>query len=624
MDGGWTSALITIWIATLLGGSGPIGRQPEPATDITIFARQYGYEPHRIVVDAGEVVRFRLVSRDTVHGWYLEGHDVDARVFPGRLSFDVRRPSEGDTFETVDEVVIRFDRPGRYHYRCSVTCGTLHPFMQGELVVRPNFPVAAGAAGVLLIGLGVVAWMVQPARAAPRPTRRLDLLAVLPRLRWLVTRRWFPFVIVFPALLVLAFFIAAGLFGSPVGNRNITVTTIWILWWFALIVVLVPIGGRVWCLACPVPFLGEWLSRRRLIGVARGTKRRRWPRRLQNLWTQNVLFVAICSVSTMLITRPVVTAVVLAALVLGAVVVHLIFERRTFCRYVCPLNGWMGLYAMASATEVRAVDPHVCGACRTRACVTGTDRAWPCPWLLSPFRLDRNTDCGVCLECVKACPDGNVTLRLRPFCSDRTVRGLDEAWIACIMIALAIAYSVTLLGPWPSVRDWANVTESGAWGGFAVHTAAVWSGAFVLVPALWLLASWLSTARANGGRVGTREVFVRSSFMLVPLGLMAWIGFSLPLMLLNHTHVTASFSDPLGTGWNLFGTAAGRWRPLLPAAIPYMQIPVLLAGLAAALWSGGHVMRELYGPGRDAVRALLPHAAACMAITLVLLRLYAG
>jgi plastocyanin/ferredoxin len=627
------AVLVSIWMA--LAGSlvaiVPAGHTSDPPRTITVLARQYGYEPHRIVANVGDTVRLRLVSRDTVHGFYLEGYDLDAWIFPGRLAFELRRPSRGNQVEMVEEVLVRFDRPGKFRYRCSVVCGSMHPFMQGELVVRPNVPFAAGAAGVALIALALIASMFVPVRAAAPRRRRLDLLALAPRLRWLVTRRWFQFALVFPILLVFVFFVVAALFGSPIGSRNISVTIVWILWWFLLITVMVPFGGRVWCVACPIPACGEWLARRSLIDVVRRAaaggkpvRQRRWPAKLQGIWIQNVLFLAMCSVSAILVTRPAATAGVLAALMLGALVVHLVFDRRTFCRYVCPLNGWLSLYAMTAVTEVRARDPDVCRTCRQRSCVRGTESAWPCPWLTVPFRLDRNNYCGLCMECVKACPNANLTVRLRPFCSDRTVRGLDEAWMAFIMIALAISYAVTLLGPWPTVRDWANVTEVGNWSGFAIHTAAVWFTALVLVPAIWYLASWLSAKWANGSGSEARQVFVRSAFMLVPLGLMAWVAFSLPLIMVNYTHVTSSLSDPLGVGWNLFGTAGQHWTPFFPEVIPYLQVPLLLAGLATALSSGAAAAKALCGAGSRAMRSLLPHAAVCIGITLVLLRLYAG
>ena len=67
--------------------------------------------------------------------------------------------------------------------------------------------------------------------------------------------------------MILFLFLLAGFWGSPIGNRNIIVTIVWIFWWFMLITFLVPLGGRVWCMMCPLPSLGEWLSRGKLIGA---------------------------------------------------------------------------------------------------------------------------------------------------------------------------------------------------------------------------------------------------------------------------------------------------------------------------------------------------------------------
>ncbi len=604
--------------------------------EVRILARQYSYEPHRIVVDAGDVIRLTLASQDVVHGLYLEGHDLEAEVLPGRLSFRVRRPSAHEELREVEEVVFRAGRPGKYRYRCSISCGTLHPFMQGELVVRPNTPFRAGAAAAVGAAFAAFALMLSRRRdgSAPPAPKRVDLFRRFPRLRWLVTRRWFPFALIVPNLIVLFFFLFAGLFGSPIGNRNIIVTIVWIFWWFVLITALVPIGGRSWCLMCPVPALGEWLARRRLVGVRPEAERsaslvtgglnRRWPRRLRNLWLPSVLFLAMCSFSTILVTRPGLTAVVLGAMVLAALAVHAVYQRRTFCRYLCPLNAWMSLYSMTAMTEVRARDPALCKTCR-HACATGTDDAWRCPWLVkNPSLLRRNNYCGLCMECVKACPNRNLTLRARPFCSDLEVKGYDEAWMALIMIALVVAYSVTLLGPWGTVKLWTNVTESGAWGGFALYTAVVWLAALVVLPGLWYLAARLGRRLGGSPEVSTRTLFVRYSYLLVPLGLVAWAAFSFPLIMVNYTHITGSLSDPLGWGWDLFGTANQHWSPLYPEWISHLQIPLLVLGLWIALRRGAAVARGLYPGAAAAARSLIPHGVLCTAFTLGLLRLYAG
>jgi hypothetical protein len=99
---------------------------------------------------------------------------------------------------------------------------------------------------------------VFPAVTAPRPAPppgtgkhtgwRVDLLKLIPPLKWLVRQRWFQFAVILPNLLLFLLFLSAGLFGSPVGNRNIIIVFVWILWWFLLISVMVPLASRVWCL----------------------------------------------------------------------------------------------------------------------------------------------------------------------------------------------------------------------------------------------------------------------------------------------------------------------------------------------------------------------------------------
>lgn len=112
-----------------------------------IKARQYAYDPPRITVNKGDEVHIRLASLDVVHGFFLEGYDIDAQIEPGVRKFKFRHPSQTREFTEVDEIVFTAARAGKFRYRCSHTCGTLHPFMQGELIVRPNYPFLAGAGG---------------------------------------------------------------------------------------------------------------------------------------------------------------------------------------------------------------------------------------------------------------------------------------------------------------------------------------------------------------------------------------------------------------------------------------------------------------------------------------------
>jgi heme/copper-type cytochrome/quinol oxidase subunit 2 len=108
---------------------------------LTLDLSQYAFSPGRVQVNAGDTVILTLKADDVVHGFYLDGYGIKQRVEPG-----------------IDQQInFVADRRGKFRYRCSVTCGPLHPFMIGELVVGPNLFVwrAIGVTLVAFTGLFV-------------------------------------------------------------------------------------------------------------------------------------------------------------------------------------------------------------------------------------------------------------------------------------------------------------------------------------------------------------------------------------------------------------------------------------------------------------------------------------
>ncbi len=157
-------AVSAVFLASLLLATGP----PRPVDRIiTVDAERYAYTPAVIKVNKGDRITLRLRARDVTHGFYLEGYDLDAKARPETPTFWVRRPSTGEEFRSVGEVKITADREGKFRYRCSTTCGSMHPFMQGELIVRPNrlFPLSILAA----VGVAVTSLISFARGAAPSP-----------------------------------------------------------------------------------------------------------------------------------------------------------------------------------------------------------------------------------------------------------------------------------------------------------------------------------------------------------------------------------------------------------------------------------------------------------------------
>jgi heme/copper-type cytochrome/quinol oxidase subunit 2 len=113
----------------------PIPTLSEPQTHhFTIDSQQYEYDPGRIEVNQDDRVIIDITASDVVHGFYLDGYGIHERVEPGiskRIEFIA-------------------DKPGKFRYRCSVSCGPMHPFMIGELVVGPNTTLYRAVASMLI------------------------------------------------------------------------------------------------------------------------------------------------------------------------------------------------------------------------------------------------------------------------------------------------------------------------------------------------------------------------------------------------------------------------------------------------------------------------------------------
>lgn len=126
------------------GGAGLLAahlqQAPPQERRFTITASKYAYDPPVLRVNRGDRITIRLVAKDVTHGFFLEGYDLDAKFRPENPTFWVRHPSEGkEEYQEVEKISFVANRTGKFRYRCSITCGYMHPFMQGELIVTPNY-----------------------------------------------------------------------------------------------------------------------------------------------------------------------------------------------------------------------------------------------------------------------------------------------------------------------------------------------------------------------------------------------------------------------------------------------------------------------------------------------------
>lgn len=143
-----------------------LGRTLPQERTLTITAHKYAYDPPILRVNQGDRLRIRLIARDVTHGFYLEGYDLDAKVRPDNPTFWLRQPSKGERYEEVEEIHFVANHTGKFHYRCSITCGYMHPFMQGELIVTPNYLYAVSVGLSLALAAAMLLIVLRPPSGA--------------------------------------------------------------------------------------------------------------------------------------------------------------------------------------------------------------------------------------------------------------------------------------------------------------------------------------------------------------------------------------------------------------------------------------------------------------------------
>jgi len=119
----WDIALLTIAALAILFLPAFVAAAPPTARIYRIEARSFEYTPPTIQVNQGDNLTIEFASTDVVHGLYIDGYDLNV----------VADPRQTATLTFIA------DRSGSFRFRCSVTCGALHPFMIGKLEVGVNW-----------------------------------------------------------------------------------------------------------------------------------------------------------------------------------------------------------------------------------------------------------------------------------------------------------------------------------------------------------------------------------------------------------------------------------------------------------------------------------------------------
>ncbi|MBI4522706.1 MAG: 4Fe-4S binding protein [Deltaproteobacteria bacterium] len=496
-----------------------------------------------------------------------------------------------------------------------------------ELNVAPASGLSAGFALFALTAIvtasGGIYWAIVRARLPTRHKSPLNLLDI----SWLarfVTWKGFQPLLQIPTLIIIAVIAFLGFFDIQEGAKNLATKLTWILWWPGIIFTFILVG-RLWCVMCPFGALNEWAAN--LFRPAR-----LFPKALRNLWLATVAFLLFTWADEQIgiIRSPQLTAWVIVIFAVLSVGIGAVFQRRSFCHYLCPITGLVGLYSMVSPVEVRAADRSLCQKNCRQDCYRGNEKGNGCPMFEFPMTVDRNAFCNVCFECVRSCPSSNLALRFRSFGKDLWASGkrwLDEAYLSVVLVGVTTILTAQMITAW---GGWISGLAKGIPLSLrvlmkpvtyltVVESAVFFLGSLLLFPVLGLCAAWAVNRISGENGKGIKKTFTQLAYMFLPVGLAMHLAHNISHLVtegpgvmpaLQRTIARFTPIDPGEPNW--------QFAPLLSADVVYwLEMLLVLFGFVFSLIVGYRLTMSFSDRSEQTGKAFVPFVVLSLLFTLI-------
>jgi hypothetical protein len=400
--------------------------------------------------------------------------------------------------------------------------------------------------------------------------------------------------------------ILSGLLGDQTPENNFAPTFVWIVWWVGLAFFTV-LFGNLWQLTNPWKILFEWadgLARRLRPGKGLGPYLP-YPAGW-GVWPALILYSGFAWVELVFLgsSRP----SNIALLVLSYSVITwagmILIGRDAWLRGGEAFSVFFGILARFAPTEARVTDPGVCKACHA---------------------LCQTTDggCVNCYECFAKAPPEDRQFNLRPpavgLSRPESVTADRLAFVVCVLAI--VTYDGLMATPlWLSVRTLlAPVVEAlgipGIGGLYLIQTLGL-----MAVPVLFLAAylGFVKLAQVlSGGATSAWRLAAAYAYTLVPIALAYQAAHYYTLLVIQGQATLALISDPLGWGWDLFGTAGYKVNVGVLSAdfVWYSQVVLIVAGHVIAVYLAHGIALRLLQDQNRAVRSQYPMLALMVLYT---------
>jgi DNA-binding NtrC family response regulator/polyferredoxin len=398
-------------------------------------------------------------------------------------------------------------------------------------------------------------------------------LLQLTKIKKIFESTWYPTAVQIVSGAFLLYIFYLGFWGMQHPDSNISLVLAWGIW-EPVVIISTIFAARVWCGICPVGALSSLCSQYFSLKLPVPQFLRKYGFYLSGLGLGIIIW---SEVATHMTTSPRATAFLIASIAVPAMILGLLYQRRAWCRYLCPLGKMVGVFAGASMLELRANYGICNNDCITHSCYTGGKECQSgCPMFEGPFSLRSNLDCILCGNCIKNCPNQSpqVNLRLPGF----------ELW-SSRQFEKPMAFLVQLI---MATQLFRGLVKAGYFHFFLDDSINRSFMLFVLLTVVTVLVFILVKMAENSMSRDVPDKKEYSAGML-SYGLLLMVvtfemAFHVERLLLLGGQILPVMGRQFGMQWETFGVSVAPW------VIITLQVMLILLGS----WGSSLILRQIY------------------------------
>jgi len=353
--------------------------------------------------------------------------------------------------------------------------------------------------------------------------------------------------------------------GSQSPDANVTLLLVWAMWW-PMLAISWFLGARIWCSICPMGAVNDLFNKFCSL-------KKKVPKFIRNnsiyLSGLGLALIIYVEASTNMVNSPMATGFLLLSIATCAIVSGLLYERRVWCRYLCPLGRLAATFSGCSIIEWRSNSSICNSTCKTNACFKGTDEVPGCPLYQGPFSLYSNQDCILCGNCVKICENASPAFNIR-IPGHELWAAIKPEKVTSIFVPIIMGTQIFRGLEHTSMAHTLESVMGSTWGAFAIILLAATAISFLFVG----LAGFFSFGSLKDKTINKGELFINC---LVPLSFCFELGYQLKPLLERLGHFLPIFGRQFGFDLEFLDFASG------PGAAKPWQVLLVLLGISVSM-----------------------------------------